>query len=319
MPPIAFAPSAFVLHEHSYSDPVTPQHPSQALTGFIPAGVYLSGTWRVRGTRSVSGSANPWTESLAVPPGVTIYATGTTGGAYDTTFAASPAVLAAINAGAGTLLAIALSCAVGTTSGLTDSVNLVTLDLVPPPTCTYALDPTGAHYGSGGGAGTFDVLTDAGCAWSALENAPAWLHLTGPTSGTGPGTLSYTVDANPGPSSARLGTISVVDQVFTVTEDGAGGSGTGGVSVNSGHPFPHNEGRHLFMTIGFPNGYQPGLDLNLLCPGMDELQFISVRPRSGYIGTVVGHVLSLTDTGGSEIAAGTACGPVDIWRFRIAG
>ncbi|RLI01226.1 hypothetical protein DRO38_05415, partial [Candidatus Bathyarchaeota archaeon] len=45
-----------------------------------------------------------------------------------------------------------------------------------------------------------------------------WIHITSGSSGTGSGTVNYSVDENTG--SARTGTITIADQTFTVTQSG---------------------------------------------------------------------------------------------------
>ena len=97
-------------------------------------------------------------------------------------------------------------------------------------TCTYSLDKTSAPAGSGGGPGSFQVsATPSTCAWTATSNAPSWL--TTSSSGTGNGTVNYTVAANTSASS-RNGTITVGGQTsagaqtFTVTQAGTSGGST---------------------------------------------------------------------------------------------
>ncbi len=51
---------------------------------------------------------------------------------------------------------------------------------------------------------SFNVNTQDGCAWNANTFNP-WITLTGATSGSGGGTVSYAVEANTGP--ARSGAI----------------------------------------------------------------------------------------------------------------
>src|SRR5215472_1525019 len=84
--------------------------------------------------------------------------------------------------------------------------------------CSFTLSPTSASYGQSGGAGSFAVTASKPtCAWTAAT-ASSWLHTT--NSGTGNGTVNYTVDANGGTSS-RSGTITVGGSSFTVTQSGA--------------------------------------------------------------------------------------------------
>jgi hypothetical protein len=63
------------------------------------------------------------------------------------------------------------------------------------------------------------VSTQAGCTWNATANNN-WIHVTGGASGTGNGTVSYSVDANGG-SSSRTGTITAAGRTFTITQSGS--------------------------------------------------------------------------------------------------
>jgi hypothetical protein len=81
--------------------------------------------------------------------------------------------------------------------------------------CAVSLPVTGADFPVNGGTGSFDVTAGAGCAWSAVSNA-SWIHITSGSSGSGNGTVGFSVDANlAGP---RSGTISVGGQFFTVNQ-----------------------------------------------------------------------------------------------------
>jgi MYXO-CTERM domain-containing protein len=78
--------------------------------------------------------------------------------------------------------------------------------------CALALTPATGTATAAGGVLTFDLATDAACAWTATE-AIDWISgLT--ASGTGPATITLTADANVGPM--RDG-----DVVFTATDTGA--------------------------------------------------------------------------------------------------
>jgi len=82
--------------------------------------------------------------------------------------------------------------------------------------CNYQIAPSSQSISSAGGAGTsIAVTTTAGCAWTATSGAP-WLTITSGSSGNGPGTVQFTIGANPG--MARTGTLSVASQTFTVMQ-----------------------------------------------------------------------------------------------------
>ena len=81
--------------------------------------------------------------------------------------------------------------------------------------CVFAINPAAASFAVGGGNGTVNVTAGAGCAWTAVSNAP-WLMINGGASGNGNGAVSYAVAANP--SAARIGTLTITGQTLTVTQ-----------------------------------------------------------------------------------------------------
>ena len=115
--------------------------------------------------------------------------------------------------------------------------------------CTLTIDPTTASPGAGGGAGSVSVTANASlCAWTAVSNA-AWIVVNpSSASGSGSGTVHYTVAANPLHAS-RVATMTIAGQSFTVTQAGvvctitidptsvspgaAGGSGSVAVTANA--------------------------------------------------------------------------------------
>jgi hypothetical protein len=101
------------------------------------------------------------------------------------------------------------------------AVNLVdqvpvTVTVAPPPPCTYSIAPSSGSVVANGGSGTFDLSTAANCSWTAVSNA-SWLTVDSLASGTGGGTIAFTASANPD-ITPRLGTITVQNQVFTLTQ-----------------------------------------------------------------------------------------------------
>lgn len=80
------------------------------------------------------------------------------------------------------------------------------------------IDPPSASFPVGGGLGSITVSDPQGCGWIADSNA-AWLQITSPASGTGNGTVEYTVEAN-ADSQPRNGIVTILDQSHVVTQDG---------------------------------------------------------------------------------------------------
>jgi len=83
--------------------------------------------------------------------------------------------------------------------------------------CTYSIFPTTQSFGASEGTESVSVLTQSSCAWTATSNE-TWITITSGNSGTGNGTVNYSVSANTG-SSLRTGTIIIAGQTFTVAQD----------------------------------------------------------------------------------------------------
>jgi len=67
-----------------------------------------------------------------------------------------------------------------------------------------------------GGTGSVAVnASAASCAWTAASNVP-WVTVTAGASGSGNGTVNFTVADNPGGD--RTGTLTIAGQTFTVTQ-----------------------------------------------------------------------------------------------------
>jgi hypothetical protein len=94
-----------------------------------------------------------------------------------------------------------------------------TLTVLPP--CPFTLNTTTATFGTGGGSGSVSVTASNGCAWTATSNN-GFITITSGDSGSGNGTVDYSVAANTG-TTGRAGTMTVAGQTFTVTQ-AAGGS-----------------------------------------------------------------------------------------------
>jgi hypothetical protein len=81
--------------------------------------------------------------------------------------------------------------------------------------CSSVVSPSSVALDSNGGSGVFEVNIAEGCTWTAVSN-DAWLQVTAGPSGSGDGTVGYSVDVNPGP--ARTGTIVAGNRTFTVSQ-----------------------------------------------------------------------------------------------------
>ncbi|MBF0338966.1 MAG: SBBP repeat-containing protein, partial [Nitrospirae bacterium] len=83
---------------------------------------------------------------------------------------------------------------------------------------TKTITPTSKTFTSTGGSDTVSVTANTGCAWTAASNV-SWITVTSGSSGSGNGTVGYTVAANTDTTS-RTGTMAIAGQTFTVTQSG---------------------------------------------------------------------------------------------------
>jgi hypothetical protein len=137
----------------------------------------------------------------------------------------------------------------------------VTQDGIP---CNATISPTGVSSDAASTTGTIAVSIPGGCAWTAVDNA-AWVSITSGASGTGNGTVAYTIAANPN-TTQRTATITVAGQSFSITQAGvicnitisptasspthAGGTGTVAVNANaSSCPWTAGSNAPSWITI----------------------------------------------------------------------
>ncbi|HEX5702971.1 MAG TPA: M12 family metallo-peptidase [Pyrinomonadaceae bacterium] len=86
------------------------------------------------------------------------------------------------------------------------------------PGCTYSLSQTTQNPPAGGGSNSVDITTQPGCNWAVAEGE-SWLTVTGGSSGTGSGTVTYSVTSN-SICGARSGQVSIGGQLLTVNQAG---------------------------------------------------------------------------------------------------
>jgi uncharacterized protein (TIGR03437 family) len=80
-------------------------------------------------------------------------------------------------------------------------------------TCTYSLSAAGQKFPASGGSGSVSVTAGAGCAWT-VTGSPTWITISSGSTGSGNGTVNFTVSPNTGgPLSA---TLTIAGQTFTV-------------------------------------------------------------------------------------------------------
>jgi hypothetical protein len=97
-------------------------------------------------------------------------------------------------------------------SGSSPLTNTFTLDLL----CASSVSPTSLSPSSDAISGAVAVTAGSWCAWNAISN-DTWIAVTSGASGSGQGSVGYSVAANP-TTVARTGTLTIARQTVTVTQ-----------------------------------------------------------------------------------------------------
>lgn len=149
------------------------------------------------------------------------------------------------------------------------------------PTCTYQLSPTSQNFPNAGGNGTIGVTTQQGCTWN-VTNGNAWITITGGSSGTGSGTVSYTVAANTSVT-ARSGTMTIGGQTFTVNQEGTATVFTLIDHMTSGGPIPAEGCQAPIARSNFSTGEARVYHwLYFINPKVgDTIRWIFIQPNGG--------------------------------------
>ena len=109
------------------------------------------------------------------------------------------------------------------TGTMTIAGNTFTVTQAGAGVCTFVLSATEASPTAAGGASTVGVTAAHGCAWTAASN-DGFITITGGSSGSGNGTVRYTVAANSS-TNPVTGTMTIAGQTFTVNQAGAAAPG----------------------------------------------------------------------------------------------
>src|SRR5215213_216538 len=87
------------------------------------------------------------------------------------------------------------------------------------PSCPVTLLSNTASHPSSVSTGLVSVTAASNCTWN-LVNTNTWIALASGMPITGNGTFTYVVTKNSTPN-ARTGNLRIVDQIFTVTQEGS--------------------------------------------------------------------------------------------------
>ena len=94
--------------------------------------------------------------------------------------------------------------------------------------CVTSLSSAGQTIPGSGGTGSFNVTAGGSCNWTAVPS-DSWVTITSGASGSGNGTVNFSVASNSGPQ--RSTTIIVGGKVFTVTQNAGGACAPTPISI----------------------------------------------------------------------------------------
>jgi hypothetical protein len=83
--------------------------------------------------------------------------------------------------------------------------------------CSFSISPVRATLSGAGGSGSVSVSATPGCGWTAVSGDP-WITITSGATGSGAGTVTYSVDPYTGRQGNRNGTIRIAGQTLTVRQ-----------------------------------------------------------------------------------------------------
>lgn len=173
--------------------------------------------------------------------------------------------------------------------------------------CSFSINPTSQNFSSSGGTGSTSVTAGAGCAWTAVSN-DSFITITSGASGSGNGTVNFSVQANPD-QSPRAGTLTVAGETFTVNQDAApscsysisptsdvfsaaASNGTISITSPSGCPWTAQSNASFISLTSASSGSGTGFVTFSVTANS------TTAVRTGTI-TVAGLTYSLTQTAGS--------------------
>jgi WD40 repeat protein len=190
------------------------------------------------------------------------------------------------------------------TGTITAAGQVITIDQVGI-TCDYDVSPSNRSFTSDGGSAYINMAASDACSWNATSNAD-WITVTSGGSGSGWGTIYYSVAAN-GSGSYRTGTISLAGQTFTVYQTSEATQGSPDIVwTRTGHLLQVN-------AVAFsPDG-------QLLASASDDHTVKLWRVTDGFLlATLTGHFEEVTSVAfshnGEMLASGSMDRNIKLWR-----
>src|SRR5262249_34453204 len=173
-----------------------------------------------------------------------------------------------------------------------------TLKINQRPRCSYKISPASQLIGSQSATGVITVAAPDGCTWTANSRAD-WIMINSNATGSGNGTISYAASANT-TGATRMGTITLADQTFTLTQSGSVDQADLSVAAVAGSN-PVAAGTQLSYTLTIHNaGPNPatGVTLATATPNLTTFASLTgpgpaITPGIGQAGPISAYIDSI--------------------------
>ena len=199
--------------------------------------------------------------------------------------------------------------------GSVDAFNLVSamdgIKLVAP----VVLTGSGEFFAPAEGGGTVGVTVTGAGSWTASAGA-SWITITGPASGTGDGTVTFTVAANTG--AARSGLVTINGQTFAISQESTALNLAGAGSISQIASGGGWDTSLTLIDLGTASA-EARIDFSGNAGSALVLPFTS--PQQTFAGTMLGATLDQTlNPHGQFImdAAGSLSNPVSVGWAQLS-
>jgi len=118
--------------------------------------------------------------------------------------------------------------------------------------CAATIDPRAREHGPEAVDNqTVTVTIGDGCPWTAVSNA-AWIAITGGATGTGDGTVTYSITENRYPNQPRTGTMTIAGETCTITQGSFDSTFTDGPGAGCGIEVERDPGGPYILYMNSP-------------------------------------------------------------------
>ena len=163
---------------------------------------------------------------------------------------------------------------------------IITQDAAPVAACTYTINPGSQNFSAASAASSFAISAGANCTWTASTSCN-FVTLNN-NSGTGNGTINYTVATNTGP--ARTCNIYVGGKAFILTQDAA---------PVAACTYTINPGSQNFSSASAASSFAISAGANCTWTASTSCNFASLNNNSGTGNGTINYTVS-TNTGAAR-------------------